>query len=130
MNFKSYFKIIRPVNAAIVFLSVMLGAISMGDYNNFADKIIFASLAAVCFSSAGMVLNDYFDFEIDKINRPDRVLPSGEISLKGAIIYFVILNIIGLFLNSLLPNQTQIIGFSAAITIYFYNSNFKKIFNW
>ena len=50
-----------------------------------------------------MVINDYYDYEIDKINRPKRPLPSGKISKKNALIYAVILftiaNIIALYLN-------------------------------
>ncbi len=42
----------------------------------------------VCASSllylAGMVLNDVFDIEIDRVQRPSRPLPSGRISLKSA----------------------------------------------
>jgi geranylgeranylglycerol-phosphate geranylgeranyltransferase len=38
---------------------------------------------AVCGYS--MVINDYYDIEVDRVNQPDRPLPSGALSLRGAI---------------------------------------------
>lgn len=40
--------------------------------------------ASLCFYAAGMVLNDVFDIEIDREERPERPLPSGEIRLATA----------------------------------------------
>jgi geranylgeranylglycerol-phosphate geranylgeranyltransferase len=55
----------------------------------------------VFIAAAGNVINDVFDIEIDKINRPDRPIPSGAISLKQAKIYSVILWAIGILLSFL-----------------------------
>jgi len=47
-------------------------------------EVLFLSLGLfflVCFANAH---NDIIDFEIDKINRPKRPLPSGKISIKAA----------------------------------------------
>ncbi len=47
---------------------------------------LFCLLAASsCLFSAGMALNDYFDFEIDLKERPLRPLPSGRISRPAAL---------------------------------------------
>ena len=40
--------------------------------------------ASLCFYAAGMVLNDVFDLEIDRQERPDRPLPSGAIGVVAA----------------------------------------------
>lgn len=52
---------------------------------------------------AGIVLNDYFDIEIDKKERPSRPLPSGKISkgyaLTIAIVALLIANIIALIVG-------------------------------
>ncbi len=53
-------------------------------------------LAYVALASAGNVINDIYDIEVDKINKPHRPLPSGAISLKEAKIIYVILVAIGL----------------------------------
>ena len=41
-------------------------------------------VAIACFYIGGFVLNDVFDVEIDRVERPDRPLPSGRISLRSA----------------------------------------------
>lgn len=43
---------------------------------------VLACLVSGCLYSGGIVFNDYFDYEIDKKERPERVLPSGRISKK------------------------------------------------
>jgi len=59
--------------------------------------LILGMLAYIFLASAGNVINDIYDLEIDKINRPDRPLPSGAISLKEAKIIYSLLVILGLF---------------------------------
>ncbi|MDR3108094.1 MAG: UbiA family prenyltransferase [Planctomycetaceae bacterium] len=41
-------------------------------------------LAGSCFFLGGMVLNDWYDLEIDRAERPSRPLPSGQISVTFA----------------------------------------------
>ena len=46
----------------------------------------FASCcAAVALYWAGMILNDVFDIEQDRMQRPSRPLPAGDISMQSAI---------------------------------------------
>ena len=46
--------------------------------------LIFLILASAALYLAGMVLNDVFDLEIDRVERPERPLPSGRIELGWA----------------------------------------------
>ena len=41
---------------------------------------IFLLISSSCLFSAGMALNDYFDIDVDKKERPQRPIPSGRIS--------------------------------------------------
>jgi geranylgeranylglycerol-phosphate geranylgeranyltransferase len=43
-----------------------------------------------------MAINDYYDREIDKINEPNRPIPSGRIFPKNVLIFTAILSVIGL----------------------------------
>ncbi len=58
--------------------------------------IINGMLAYIFLASAGNVINDIFDIEVDKINRPNRPLPSGAITLREAKIIFYILVALGI----------------------------------
>lgn len=53
-------------------------------------------------SSAAMVTNDYFDLDVDKINHPQRPLPSGKISLSEIKVLTVILSILGFLTAAIL----------------------------
>ncbi len=46
---------------------------------------LLAGLSGALVNAGGNIINDYFDIEIDKINRPDRPLPSGKMSLKDGL---------------------------------------------
>ncbi len=42
-------------------------------------QVVCVLAASTCFYLAGMVLNDFFDAKIDAVERPERVIPSGDI---------------------------------------------------
>ncbi|MHA1615914.1 MAG: geranylgeranylglycerol-phosphate geranylgeranyltransferase [Candidatus Njordarchaeales archaeon] len=53
-------------------------------------------VAYIALAAAGNVINDIYDIEVDKINKPHRPLPSGAISIKEAKIIYILLVITGL----------------------------------
>ncbi len=53
-------------------------------------------LASACIYSAGMVFNDVFDVERDREIHPTRPLPSGEVSVRSAVIFGAMLHAVGL----------------------------------
>lgn len=58
--------------------------------------VVLAALAAGCIAAGGYVINDVFDLEIDRINRPNRVLPSRQLTPTQASRYSIVLLIIGI----------------------------------
>lgn len=48
--------------------------------------LVWAALAGWAFYAGGMVLNDVFDVALDRIERPERPLPSGRIGVRVAAI--------------------------------------------
>lgn len=95
-----YILILRPINFIISFFSIYFAVIIADKSLLFSLKSFLGSFAGALISGAGMVINDYFDVEIDKINRPQRPLPSGKISLKAALIYYILLNLFALIFAS------------------------------
>lgn len=94
---KGYFMIIRPVNCAITFVSVLVGAwIGRGIF--FSPTLLLAGMIGFIACAFGNVVNDLNDIEIDKINNPQRPLPSGQVDKKNvkllAFLFFII-SIIG-----------------------------------
>jgi len=97
-----YIEILRPSVFTLAVFAVIVSALIVGFYSIF--QIFIAVLVVLLISGAGNVTNDYFDYKIDKINKPKRPIPSGRILRKNAAIYATILYIIAnvlaiLFLN-------------------------------
>ncbi len=88
--------------------------------------MVLASLAAGLIGGGGMVVNDIFDMEIDRINKPARPLPSGAVSPRSAATFYVLLTAAGLFLNLFLPSSAQAIAGGAAVLIFFYSYRLKS----
>ena len=80
-------ELFRSGNSVTGIFGVVLGSIlaSRGlPTGDFAIITVLHCLSVMTFMFSWNALNDYMDIEIDRINRPDRPLPSGEISEVAA----------------------------------------------
>lgn len=68
-------------------------------FTNQWPALIMTFIGGWALSAAAMILNDYFDIEIDKINQPKRPIPNGEIKPKVALTVGIILIILGILLG-------------------------------
>jgi len=97
MSAKAAIQLLRPNVCAMAVLGLAIASIIFG-INIFSIQFALAAIAAFLICGGGNAINDYFDFEIDKINMPKRPLPSGRISRKSAFWLFWIVSIVGLAL--------------------------------
>lgn len=123
----AYFLIARPLNSLITFLVIVVASIISIEESFSEIKILLAALSGALTAMAGNVINDYFDINIDKINKPQRVLPSGQISLKEAFTFYIILSVLALVVSSFININAFIIVFTAAVFLFFYSYQLKKI---
>jgi geranylgeranylglycerol-phosphate geranylgeranyltransferase len=72
------FEITRPHNLAVSALVVLAGWAAAGGGPP-SVVLVWAMTAAALVAAAGNVLNDYFDADIDRINKPRRPIPSGRL---------------------------------------------------
>jgi geranylgeranylglycerol-phosphate geranylgeranyltransferase len=94
---KTLFDLIRLRNAVISFLGVYVGAEVFSLHAPVsAYNIVSAAVSAAFILGGGNILNDYFDFEIDKINQPKRPIPSGRISRSDAFMLSFAMFLLGL----------------------------------
>ncbi|MBI4895508.1 MAG: UbiA family prenyltransferase [Candidatus Aenigmarchaeota archaeon] len=131
MSILSYLKITRPFNGVMSMIAVYIAALVAGvvSLSNLVPslQLVFAMLATFFISSFGMVFNDIFDIEIDKINKPKRPLPSGKISLKVANIYGVLLAIVGLAFAYFVNFYAFGVAIVATVLLYAYAAKLKKV---
>lgn len=87
-------RILRPVNALVSGLAAVLGyLIATGTVVPGAAVLV---VSVFLITAAGNVINDYYDRDIDRINRPERPIPSGEVSPSAAWKYSALLFIAGI----------------------------------
>lgn len=65
------------------------------------SNMILGFVVGVLISGSAMVLNDYFDVSVDRVNHPERPLPSGRVKPSEAIILASALSVSGLALTLL-----------------------------
>src|SRR5438128_6411803 len=83
-RFLAYAQLIRLPNAFTAMADITLAALAMAALPGHTLAFICLLLASVSLYSAGMVWNDYFDFEQDLRERPFRPLPSGRVTKRTA----------------------------------------------
>ncbi len=94
MEISAYFRLARPLNVLIASLSVLIQASLMPAFPAWV-KILPALLTVAFLNAAANAVNDITDIEIDRVNRPERPLPSGRISLRQAGIYSILFFVAG-----------------------------------
>lgn len=114
------YKISRPFNALSGGLAVFLGGYvaGTGEWLN----VTAAALATLLVTGAANAWNDYLDIEIDKINQPQRALPSGMVSPRAAVAFSLSLNALALLIAAFinLPAFLIVLFFSAILYLYSY----------
>jgi geranylgeranylglycerol-phosphate geranylgeranyltransferase len=89
-------RLIRPLNCITMSFAVLVGASLTGLGNLQWINLLFGAITAFTLTGAAMAVNDYYDHDIDKINEPNRPIPSGQVSLKASLVVTTIMTLIGL----------------------------------
>ena len=122
-----YIEILRPANALMGAISIILVALID---KTISIPVILAMLTVFFETAAGNVINDYFDYKIDLINKPERPIPSGRISLENGRNYGYLLFAAGTmcgFLISYITNNWIPFGIVlfADVVLYLYAYTLK-----
>lgn len=104
---QSIFWLSRPVNQFFIVLTMFIVRYTMvfsayGFEINFRLDFfwfVMLVLSVVCISSAGYIINDYFDVQTDEINKPDKIYIGRTIKRRKAMVVHQVINIIGLLLG-------------------------------
>jgi 4-hydroxybenzoate polyprenyltransferase len=125
---KGYLRLMRPANLPTAVADILAGAALSGVLaNSFPDyNLFFLVFASIFLYAGGVVLNDVFDFEIDKIERPERPISSGLIPKKSAATFGVVLLAKGVFLAFLVNQLSGFVALTLAIAIVLYDAFAKN----
>jgi geranylgeranylglycerol-phosphate geranylgeranyltransferase len=120
---KVFLELMRPSNCLMAGVAAIIGFSIAGDWRIEPAALIF--LGVFLITGAGNAVNDYFDKEIDAVNRPDRPVPSGRVTPKMALIWSLALFSIGCVLANLINRQCLLIAAANSVLLFFYARRLK-----
>ena len=126
---KNFILLTRPVNVIIAFLTIFIAAGLSGTFSPL-HNVLLAAFSAALITIGANVINDYYDIEIDRINKPYRLLPSGKISKKQALMLFTISYLLAWILATFINIQMFLISLFTGILLVFYSYKFKRMVIW
>lgn len=121
---RAFFQLIRPMTTLTGMLSTVVGGYvaGTGDW----VSILLAALATGCITAAGNAWNDYLDVDIDRVNQPQRILPSGQVPLHSAWQLSVGLNLVAILLGIWINVPALLIIFASIFFLYLYSWKLKN----
>jgi 4-hydroxybenzoate polyprenyltransferase len=89
----------------------------------------------VALAAAGYIINDWFDLAIDQLNKPGKVFITNGISVRLALAYYWLLNLLAvtasLYISYRLHSLLAFWGtITCAILLYIYSASLKKLPFW
>ncbi len=116
----------RPVNSIMVGFAVLVGVAVTAPFELLSAHTTLGFLTGFLISSYSMVVNDFYDLEVDRVNNPAKPLASGKVNLRSATAYAGILLILGIISSILISTNNFIIAAVFAFVSWIYNYWGKK----
>jgi 4-hydroxybenzoate polyprenyltransferase len=98
---------------------------------NDLQRFVLILFASLFIAAAGYVINDYFDINIDEVNKPQRMVVDKLIHRRWAIAWHLLLSTAGIILTALALPVLQkwyliLANILCVALLWFYSTNFKK----
>ncbi len=124
------FIITRPLNVAITGLSILVAAALATPVGvqpfQFTFVIGGAMLSGMLIAAGANVINDLCDVDIDRINRPQRVLPSGRLRPNAARAFTIFLLACGNFFSIFINAAATMIAVGSSMLLIVYSLRLKR----
>lgn len=122
----AYLEIIRPLNCLMAIFAVYIATLVAGLSIYPSFLVLLGMLATFLVCAGGMVINDYFDAQIDSINKPNRPIPSGKIKKNIALGYSIVLFVAGITLSYAINYYTLATAIAASLVLILYAWRLKN----
>ena len=118
----------RPANIVTSVADVLAGIAISGYLMNIETDyfpVLMLCISTIGLYGGGIVFNDVFDADLDKIERPERAIPSGAVKLNEAIFLGTFLLLTGIAAAFTIAALSGIIAISIAFFALLYNKYSK-----
>lgn len=137
----AFFRLIRWPNVVFIALTQLLfyycilkpllpaGYINL-PYSLTPFLFVLLLIASLLIAAAGYIINDYFDINIDQVNKPDKMVIEKVIKRRTAILLHLFFSTSGIILSIYVAWHTNIIiaiaNIICTILLWFYSTTFKR----
>ena len=118
----AYVRIIRPANLVTSAADVLAGYVVVGAPEG---QLMWRLIASIGLYAGGIVLNDFFDRELDAVERPERAIPRGLVSPVAAAVLGSLLLVGAVVAGFLASPLTGLIAIAITLCVLAYNAGIK-----
>jgi 4-hydroxybenzoate polyprenyltransferase len=139
----AFFQLVRWPNLIFIVLTqslfyycILLPSLHYRGYIDYVDLLTpdlfyLLSLSSVLIAAAGYIINDYFDLNIDRVNKPDRMVVDKIIKRRWTIVWHWVLSGAGVALGFYISWKTRRLAIGPAnlgcvVLLWFYSTVFKR----
>jgi 4-hydroxybenzoate polyprenyltransferase len=95
------------------------------------SQFFLLSISSMFIAAGGYIINDYFDLNIDRINKPGKIVVERLIKRRWAIIWHGIFSFVGVLLGFYVGWRSGVFwlgvaNFGCVVALWFYSTTFKK----
>ncbi|MBI4418655.1 MAG: geranylgeranylglycerol-phosphate geranylgeranyltransferase [Ignavibacteriales bacterium] len=119
-------ELLRPLNVLIIMLVIAASVLLAGGIEGNILKAIIAAVAGGLIGGAANAINDYFDVDIDRVNKPNRPLPRKSLTPRAAFLLWFSCSVVGISLNLFLHSPALEISVSAVAGLFVYSAVLKR----
>ena len=127
-RFIAYIELIRPGNCILSLISVFIGffLITGLDMSLLSPNLALALASVFIITGAGNAINDYYDIESDKINRPSRPIPSGRVKKREAFLFSYGLFGLGIIMSAFINSGALMLAVFNSIVLILYSQTLQN----
>ena len=124
-------RLVRPLNVVMFLVGVGVGGVLAHTGGGWRSvellRLAVAAVSAACIGGAANAINDVFDLDIDRVNRPERPLPSGRLPVRFARGVWIVGTGVGLALALLLGPVHLVLAAGTAAMLWAYSAKLKRV---
>jgi len=128
----SLFSVVRGYNILLIVLAQYLASIFIFSpekslrYVLLDINLYFIVLSTICVIASGYIINNFYDSETDKINKPVKSKIDALVSQKNKLRFYFLLNFIGVVIAFLVSWRAALFFAVYIFLIWFYSHKLKK----
>lgn len=126
MRLRYYLELLRPPNVFTSIADVLAGFLYVGGMLDDWETVLSLALTSACLYGAGAAFNDVCDLTRDAVERPERPIPAGRVSRRGALLLIGVLVVVALTVSARVSSRALATSSLLVLMIVLYDWALKS----